>query len=376
MINKKIKVVPNGVNTNQFKPLSKEEQRRWMENYFRVEFGSDLNIINVGRLSREKGIQYLIKSLKYLSPATKLFLVGDGPEKKGLEKIVEKLELEKQVIFMGKIAHEKLPEVLNAMDVFVLPAVSMEGFSNSMLEAMACGLPVITTPIGAGAEVIKEEIGAVVEPKKPKKLADAIIKCSNLDGKRIREYVEENFSFNVVADLVYDLYSQLCGKEVERICYCSLFAPPYQLSGAGMQVHELSKALSKLCDVSVSVISTRIEGEKEELMDGVRYYRVKYIPGEARSRFVYSLLGTLKGLSLDKFDVVDGRNWEGGLISVSVSKRKGSKSVMSFRGEGAVEGPWVKNRINKWILRRVDLATATDRRTAEKVDRVLGGVRS
>ena len=49
---------------------------------------------------------------------------------------------------------------------------------------------------------------------------------------------------------------------------------------------------------------------------------------------------------------------------------------MSFRGEGAVEGPWVKNRINKWILRRVDLATATDRRTAEKVGKGIGGVRS
>ena len=369
MINKNIKVVPNGVNTDQFEPINKEKQRKWMENYFRVEFSSDLNIINVGRLSQEKGIQYLIKSLKYLSPATKLFLVGDGPEKNSLEGLVTRTGLEKQVIFMGKIAHEKLPKVLNAMDIFVLPAISMEGFSNSMLEAMACGLPVITTPIGAGAEVIKEEIGGVVETKNPKKLADGIIKCSNLDGKRIREYVEENFSFSVVTNLVYDLYSQLCGKEVERICFCSLFAPPYQLSGAGMQVHELSKELSKLCDVSV--ISARIEGEKEEIMDSVRYYRVRYMKGEARSRFVYSLLGTLKGLSLDKFDVVDGRNWEGGLISVLVSKHKGSKSVMSFRGEGAVEGPWVKNKINKWILKRVDLATATDRRTAEKVERVL-----
>jgi hypothetical protein len=329
----------------------------------------DLNIINVGRLSQEKGIQYLIKSLKYLSPATKLFLVGDGPEKNSLEGLVKWTGLEKRVIFMGKIAHEKLPKLLNAMDVFVLPAISMEGFSNSMLEAMACGLPVITTPIGAGAEVIKEEIGEVVETKNPKKLADGIIKCSNLDGKKIREYVEENFSFSVVTNLVYDLYSQLCGKEVERICFCSLFAPPYQLSGAGMQVHELCKELSKLCDVSV--ISARIEGEKEEIMEEVRYYRVKYVKGVACSRFVYSLLGTLKGLSLDKFDVVDGRNWEGGLISVFLSKHKGSKSVMSFRGEGAVEGPWVKNKINKWILKRVDLATATDRRTAEKVGKVL-----
>jgi hypothetical protein len=107
------------------------------------------------------------------------------------------------------------------------------------------------------------------------------------------------------------------------------------------------------------------------MMDGVHYYRVKYMKGEAMSRFCYSLLGSLKGISLDRFDVVDGRNWEGGLVSVFISKRKGSKSVMSFRGEGAVEGPWVKNRINRYISRRVDLMTATDRRTAEKAERVL-----
>ena len=370
MINKKIEVVPNGVNINQFTLLKKEEQRKWVEDYFHVDFGSNLNIINVGRLSPEKGLRYLIESLRNLNSETKVFIVGDGPEKNSLEKLVKELELENRVIFMGKIMHDELPKILNAMDVFVLPAISMEGFSNSMLEAMACGLPVVTTPIGAGPEVIKEEIGVVVETKNPKKLADGIIQCSNLDGKKIRAYVEKNFSFNVVANLVYDLYSQLCGKEVERICFCSLFAPPYQLSGAGMQVHELSKELSKLCDVSV--ISARIEGEKEEILDGVRYYRVRYVKGEARSRFVYSLLGSLKGLSLDKFDVVDGRNWEGGLISVFLSKYKGSKSVMSFRGEGAVEGSWTKNSINKYIFRRVDLATATDNRTAEMVERVLG----
>ena len=169
MINKKIEIVPNGVNTNQFRPLNKEEQKKWVENYFGVDFSSDLNIINVGRLSPEKGLRYLIKSLEYLSPATKLFLVGDGPEKNGLRKLVEKLELENNVIFLGVVKHEQLPKLLNAMDVFVLPAISMEGFSNSMLEAMACGLPIVTTPIGAGPEVIKEEIGVVVETKNPKK---------------------------------------------------------------------------------------------------------------------------------------------------------------------------------------------------------------
>jgi len=119
-------------------------------------------------------------------------------------------------------------------------------------------------------------------------------------------------------------------------------------------------------------LATATDRRTAEKVEGIRYYRVKYVKGEAHSRFVYSLLGTLKGLSLDKFDVVDGRNWEGGLISVLVSKHKGSKSVMSFRDEGAMEKSWVKNKINKYILRRVDLATATDRRTAEKVEGIIG----
>ncbi|NKQ39111.1 MAG: glycosyltransferase [Methanosarcinales archaeon] len=371
MINKQIQVVPNGVDINQFKPLNKKKQKEWVKNYFHVTFGSGLNIINVGRLSQEKGLRYLIESLKYLDSETKLFIVGDGREKNNLEILVDMLDLNDRVTFIGAVTHEKLPMLLNAMDVFVLPAISMEGFSNSMLEAMACGIPIVTTPIGAGTEVIKKEIGVVVETKNPKKLAEGIIRCSNLDRMQIRDYVVENFSFNVVANRVYDLYSELCGKKkIQNICFCSLFAPPYHLSGAGMQVHELSKALSNICDVSV--ISTRIGGAKEEILDGVKYYRVRYVEGEAYSRFVYSLLGSLKGISLDKFDIIDGRNWEGGLISVFVSKWKGGKSVMSFRGEGAVEGPWVKNVINKYIYNMADMVTATDKKTAEKVENELG----
>jgi len=369
MMNKTIKVVPNGVNTSQFKMMNREKQKTWVARTFGVDLSPDLNIINTGRLSHEKGISYLIEALEYLPPTTRLFLVGDGVQKDELKRLVKERDAGDQVVFLGKVGHEKLPELLNGMDVFVLPAIGMEGFSNAMLEAMACGLPVVTTTIGAGPEVVTDEIGTVVETRNPRQLADGIMRCSGLDHTVIRKYVEGHFSFDIVADYVYDMYTWLCGKEVENICYCSLYAPPYQLSGAGMQVHELSKQLSRMCDVSV--ISTGTDGSQDEMMDGVHYYRVKYMKGEALSRFCYSLLGSLKSISLDRFDVVDGRNWEGGLVSVFISKRKGSKSVMSFRGEGAVEGPWVKNRINQYIARRVDLMTATDRRTAEKVERVL-----
>ncbi|MBP2029966.1 hypothetical protein J2755_000900 [Methanohalophilus levihalophilus] len=366
-----VNVVPNGVDTTQFKIYNKDVQRKWFERNFETDLADGINIIYVGRFSEEKGLRYLIKSLDYIDLPFKLFLAGDGPQKSEIAKLIEASGLNGKVCILGKVPHENLSKLLNAMDIFVLPSISMEGFSNSMLEAMACGLPIVTTHVGAGSEVITDDVGFVAEIKNPSQIADGILKYAYLDRNTIRDYTESHFSFDVVADKVYALYSDLCGKDVDSICYCSLYSPPYQLSGAGRQVHELSKRLSQKCDVSV--ISTGIGGSKDGQLEGVNYYRVKYVKGESLSRFCYSTLGCLKGLSLDAFDVVDGRNWEGGLISTFLSKHKGNQSVISFRGEGALEGPWIKNRINKYIAKRVDLMTATDSRTASKAERILNG---
>ena len=81
MMNKTIKVVPNGVNTSQFKVMDREKQKTWVAHTFGVDLSLDLNIINTGRLSHEKGISYLIEALEYLPATTRLFLVGDGVQK-------------------------------------------------------------------------------------------------------------------------------------------------------------------------------------------------------------------------------------------------------------------------------------------------------
>ncbi|VUT26266.1 MAG: hypothetical protein MOIL_01477 [Candidatus Methanolliviera sp. GoM_oil] len=81
MMNKTIKVVPNGVNTSQFKMMNREKQKTWVAHTFGVDPSPDLNIINTGRLSHEKGISYLIEALEYLPRPRGCFLWGMGCSK-------------------------------------------------------------------------------------------------------------------------------------------------------------------------------------------------------------------------------------------------------------------------------------------------------
>ncbi|MFW6186273.1 MAG: glycosyltransferase [Halobacteriota archaeon] len=350
-----VKVLPNGVDTGKFRPIDRDKAKEWFEQKFKLD--DNLNIVFVGRFSPEKGVEYLIKSLEYLEG--KLFLAGGGPQESHLRRIAEKFG--DKVQFIGKVKHEEIPLLHNATDVFVLPSISMEGFSNSMLEALACGLPVVATPVGAAPDVVTSEVGVVVEMRSARAIADGIVKVRDLDREKIHYIVKENYSFDVVADKVYELYTEINGHP-ESVCFASLFAPPY-VSGAGTQVFELSKALSKKCETAI-LCGLGGEGDYQ----GVELIKVRAVDGWL-SRPTYSLNGVLKILGYN-FDVVDGRNWEGGLVSLA-AKRRGSKAVMSLRGEGAIGNALWKKSVNKFIMKRIDCVTATDSTTAEIAERLF-----
>lgn len=350
-----VKVVPNGVDTSKFRPVDRDKAIEWFGQKF--ELDDYLNIVFVGRFSNEKGVEYLINSLEYLDG--KLFLAGGGPQESYLRKIAEKFG--DRVQFIGKVNHDEIPLLHNAMDIFVLPSISMEGFSNSMLEALACGLPVVATPVGAAPDVVSSGLGEVVKMRDAKAIAEGIEKVRDLDRGKVHEIIKSNYSFDVVADKVYELYSQITDPP-ESVCFASLFAPPY-VSGAGTQVFELSKALSKKCETA---ILCGLGGEGD--CGGVELIKVRAVDGWL-SRPTYSLNGVFKILG-HNFDVVDGRNWEGGLISLAAKKR-GSRAVMSLRGEGAIGNALWKKSLNKFIMKRIDCVTATDSRTAEIAERLF-----
>jgi len=150
----KIDIIPNGINIQEFKPKYRKNKR--------------LELVSVGRLIPRKGYLHLLKAVKGLD--VKLTLIGEGNQEKELKEFAEKNKL--NVKFLGKVNHSDIVKFYQKSDVFVLPSLN-EGMSNSVLEAMGCGLPVIVTDTG-GKELINGN-GFVVPVKDSEKLRDCIV---------------------------------------------------------------------------------------------------------------------------------------------------------------------------------------------------------
>jgi len=174
-VSDKIGVVPCGVDLNLFRPLDTTVARR------RLGFESDHPIVLfVGRFDSVKGIDRLVTAMTYLRRRESLRLVlvgGDGPaspETRRLQKQARDLGLQDTVTFAGRIDQDRLPPYYSAADVLVVPSL-YESFGLVGLEALACGTPVVATPVGAMESILQQgRTGQVVTQPEPRLLADAI----------------------------------------------------------------------------------------------------------------------------------------------------------------------------------------------------------
>ena len=151
-------------------------------------------LISVGVLRISKGFNYLIDAYKVVKqkvPSAALIIIGDGPEKNNL--LVQAKNIS-DIYFLGRQSHDKIIKYLKAADIFVLPSIDMpqdrEGTPTSIMEAMAAGLPIVTTKTGGIPYLIKEwENGLLVEERNPEALAGAIIKL--LEDKNLAQQMRE-----------------------------------------------------------------------------------------------------------------------------------------------------------------------------------------
>ena len=189
-------VVGNGVDLQRFSPLVKSEARRALG---LLPDGPVL--VSVGGLVERKGFHRVIELLPALRARFPglVYLVVGGPSPEGdigteLRRQVAELGLGDAVRFLGPLPPDRIREPLSAADVFVL-ATRNEGWANVFLEAMACGLPVVTTDVGGNAEVVcRPELGTVVPFGDADRLRGALEHALDVrwDASAIRRYAEDN----------------------------------------------------------------------------------------------------------------------------------------------------------------------------------------
>lgn len=153
----KIEVIHNGVDTEFFKPSKKTFKEKYADKF-------DTLFVFLGRLIPQKGLPYLIDAMAEVAkeyPKTGLLIVGKGKEKSKLERRVRRLALDKNVIFPGFIPEEQLPHVYSSADVYVLPSL-WEVLPISLLEASACGAPLLASDAGGNPEVIENGVNGFI----------------------------------------------------------------------------------------------------------------------------------------------------------------------------------------------------------------------
>lgn len=200
-------IIPNGVDINRFYPphtLYRGRDKR--------------TILTLSRIDNKKGLEYAIKSMpkilkKY--PDTILQIIGDGDFKENLEELVNSLSLRKSVEFIGFIPNETVPKYLQKADIFILPSLT-EGFSLTALEAAACGLPIISTPVGILPDIIEKWNNGIIVPfRSPDAIADAVITLlSNPElketyAKNSATAAKETMSWKSVAEQYISLYQSI-----------------------------------------------------------------------------------------------------------------------------------------------------------------------
>jgi rhamnosyl/mannosyltransferase len=174
-----------------------------------------LQLLFVGRLVYYKGIDVLLKALSLATEAN-LLIVGDGPERPRLEALSVQLGLDSRAQFVGSLPDAELVKALAGADVFVLPSVSRaEAFGLAMVEAMANGLPAISTTLGTGTDWVNLDgvSGIVVRPGDATALAEAIGRVRDPAlrarlGTGAFERAQKMFSFDVHLDALEAAYSK------------------------------------------------------------------------------------------------------------------------------------------------------------------------
>ena len=220
-----IQIIPNGVNCNIFRP---QQQRLCLRSAF--DLPKDRLIVgNVARLDPVKNHEVILQALHRIPKVLRPFflLVGDGPHRVALQRQIDQLGLEPDARLFGFSNH--IPKLLNCMDFYVQSSF-YEGFSNTVLEALACGLPVLATNVGGTADILTQnEEGFFFQPTDDESLASLFVRLvadqelRRVLGERARRRAARYFPVQSMVEKYEAIYGNLADenrlrKTIEANC--------------------------------------------------------------------------------------------------------------------------------------------------------------
>ena len=201
----KIRIRSTFVDMEIFKPMINVSKRDNVVGY-------------IGGLTKLKGVTQFVKAIPLILKNRHdvgFLICGDGPCYKEIERIILKYDSLKKVKLKGWIQHSEVPKYLNQLKLLILPSKT-EGLPNIVLEAMACGTPVVATRVGAIPDIVKDgETGFLLKSNDSKHIADKIIELLNKPellekvSKNAYNYVRENFSYEKTLESWRRILSEL-----------------------------------------------------------------------------------------------------------------------------------------------------------------------
>jgi glycosyltransferase involved in cell wall biosynthesis len=211
----KVYAIQNAVETDRFSPelALRDEARRKLG----IESGDRL-VLYTGRFLAEKGITYLMEAIEEIAEKRKnisFLLVGGGFDEQMVSAWLAKAKTKDKVITIPYLEYEKMPYAYLAADVLVQPSLA-EGLSRSVLEAMACGLPIVATNVGGNPELVSDGNGVLVEPRSSEGIGRALEEVLGDDGRRTsmgresRRRAVSEFSVEKRIKSFIKLYERLC----------------------------------------------------------------------------------------------------------------------------------------------------------------------
>lgn len=217
-VNNNVSIIPNGIDLARFDEVKIEKTPGTFDALF------------VGRLEYIKGLDNLMYAVKNVVESVEfiqshkdfvLNLVGEGDDRKSLEKLVETLEIEKHVKFLGKISGQPLVELYKGADLFVLPSRS-EGFPLTLLEACAAKLPILATDVGDNKKIVTEKVnGHLVYPDDIEELTYyleyfAVNPYLKQMGEAGYQIVKKEFTWEAIAEKTVHIYEKCLRERINK----------------------------------------------------------------------------------------------------------------------------------------------------------------